>query len=342
VSEQPGLDPALLRAVVRTTTDAVVSIDEDGLITGWNPAATALFGWPAEEVVGRSLADVLVPPELRDAHRAGLRRYVDTRVSRVAGRPLALTALCRDGWRVAVQITIWPSEDHRDSCVRFHAFFRELTESAAQRARLEHSRAQYLRLAAAAPRASFSHRMDPTGVATTAFVPGGTDLVLGLPADDEVDLEQLVHPDDRAGFGIALDVSRGDLSLLTWEGRLVLPGGPARTVLVTASPIALEDGWTQWDGLVLDVTAEDAAHRVIAEQARRGELLTQALDAVVAEVPRGVVVCDHAGVVVAASPTGRAALDPDADRLPPALLAAGTPLHDLDGQLLGHVVRTDS
>ena len=337
MSEHPDLDPALLQAVVRTTAEAVVSIDEDGDVTGWNPAATALFGWGAEEVVGTSLAEVVVPPELRDAHRAGLRRYVETRVSRVAGRPLALSALRRDGSRLAVQITIWPSED--DDAVRFHAFFRELTESEAQRARLEHSRAQYLRLATAAPGASFTHRTAPDGAASTRFVPGGSDLVLGLAAAPEVDLEQLVHPDDRAGFGIALDVSRGDLSMLTWEGRLRLPGGPVRTVLVTASPVAIEDGVTQWDGLVLDVTAEDAAHRVIAEQARHGELLARALEAVVAEVPWGVLVCDPDGAVVAASPAGREAVGLVTDRLPPALVAAGEVLRDLDGEVLGYLVR---
>ena len=347
MSEQPDLDPALLRAVVRTTADAVVSIDEDGRLTGWNPAATALFGWRAGEVVGRSLAEVLVPPELRDAHRAGLRRYVETGVSRVAGRPLALSAMHRDGSRIPVHITIWPSEEHSenhgedDGRMRFHAFFRETTESSAQRARLEHSRAQYLRLAAAAPGASFTHRMDPDGGATTVFVPGGTDLVLGLPTGGEVDLEQLVHPEDRAGFGIGGGGGRGGRGRHTREGRLGRPRGPARPVLVTASPIALEDGWTQWDGLVLDVTAEDLAHRVIAEQARRGELLAQALEAVAAEVPRGVVVCDAAGAVVAASPTGRAAVDPATGRLPRALLADGTTLLDLDGEVLGHLVRTD-
>ncbi|HEU5035482.1 MAG TPA: PAS domain S-box protein [Nocardioides sp.] len=337
MSEQPQLDPSLLEAVVRTTPDAVVSIDADGTLTGWNPAAATLFGWPAEEVLGQPLTEVLVPPELRSAHRNGLSRYVETRTSRVSGRPLALTALRRDGSRLPVQLTIWPSETDED--IRFHAFLRESVESSVQRARLEHSRAQYLRLATAAPGASFTHRVGPDGVGRTAFVAGGTDLLLGLAASRTANLEDLVHADDRAGFGVALDVSRGDLTMLTWEGRLVLPGGPERTVLVTATPVATTDGGTQWDGLVLDVTAEDLAHRTIVDQARRGDLLMLALDALAAEVAPALVVCDEAGFVVAASPAGRSALGEGIDLVPSATLATAEPLRDLAGDVLGYLLR---
>ncbi len=329
-------DPLLLRAVLETTPDAVVTIDADGCVTGWNPAAAALFGWPEGEVAGRSLAELIVPPELREAHTQGLRRYVETRVSRVAGHPMTLTALRRDATRLPVQLTIWPSES--DDGVRFHAFLREAPAPGTDRAELELTRAQYLRLAASAPGASFSHVVDVRGVGSTAFVAGGADLLLGLGAAGAEDLELLVHPDDRPDFGVALDASRGDLTPLAWEGRLLLDG-TVRSVVVSATPAVHEDGSTQWDGLLIDVTAEGTAEQVVIEQARRSELLVLALEAVVGATDGAVAVCDVHGTLVAANAAARAMIGADAATLPAEHLVTATPLRDLAGEVLGFVVR---
>src|SRR6478672_10309276 len=50
-------------AIVESTDDAILCVSVDGKISSWNPAAQRMFGYTAEEVVGRDLA-VLVPPEL--------------------------------------------------------------------------------------------------------------------------------------------------------------------------------------------------------------------------------------------------------------------------------------
>jgi two-component system cell cycle sensor histidine kinase/response regulator CckA len=94
------------RAVVDAALDCVVMMDHRGRIVEFNPAAERTFEYSADEVVGRELADVLVPPRLRDRHRAGLARYLETGEGTLFGRRLEMPALTGDGREIPVELTI--------------------------------------------------------------------------------------------------------------------------------------------------------------------------------------------------------------------------------------------
>ena len=86
-----------LRVMVDSTLDAVVSMDVDGVITAWNPQAETTFGWSAEEVVGRSLIETIVPHAHRAAHSEGLRRWRETGEGPVLNARIEIQGLHRDG-----------------------------------------------------------------------------------------------------------------------------------------------------------------------------------------------------------------------------------------------------
>ncbi len=92
---------ARARLIVDTAHDAFIGIDSDGNIAAWNAQAEATFGWAGAEVLGRSLAETIVPPAFRDAHNAGLRRFHDTGEAPVVNQRLELTALASVGTRVS-------------------------------------------------------------------------------------------------------------------------------------------------------------------------------------------------------------------------------------------------
>jgi PAS domain S-box-containing protein len=94
------------RAILEAALDGVISIDGPGRITYLNTAAERIFGYRADEVIGRELAEAIVPPSLRDAHRAGLGRYLDTGEPRILDRRLELTAMRADGSEFPVELTI--------------------------------------------------------------------------------------------------------------------------------------------------------------------------------------------------------------------------------------------
>jgi PAS domain S-box-containing protein len=86
--------------------DAVVTMDHRGRIVGWNHAAETTFGYRDDEVVGRDMADLIVPPALRERHRRGLARFLDTEHPVVLDRRLELTGLHKKGAEFPVELTI--------------------------------------------------------------------------------------------------------------------------------------------------------------------------------------------------------------------------------------------
>ncbi|HXF56748.1 MAG TPA: PAS domain S-box protein [Actinomycetota bacterium] len=93
-------------AILESALDCVVVIDHEGRIVEFNPAAERTFGYRKEEVLGRELAEVLIPPPLRTRHREGLRRYLETGESRVLGRRLEVAAMRADGTEFPVEVAI--------------------------------------------------------------------------------------------------------------------------------------------------------------------------------------------------------------------------------------------
>jgi PAS domain S-box-containing protein len=92
--------------------DCIVSMDHYGLVTEWNPAAEQTFGYRREEAIGSELASLIIPPPLRDAHRAGLTKYLQTGDGPVVGKRIEISA-CRKGgeeFPVELSITRLPSE----------------------------------------------------------------------------------------------------------------------------------------------------------------------------------------------------------------------------------------
>jgi PAS domain S-box-containing protein len=114
------------RHILETALDAVVSIDSDGRITGWNPQAEEVFGWKREEVLGHLLAETIIPPAQRQAHRDGMRRYLTTGEGAVLNRRVELGALRRDGSEIPVELSITPIRS--GGSVTFSAFLRDITE----------------------------------------------------------------------------------------------------------------------------------------------------------------------------------------------------------------------
>ena len=113
-------------ATLDAALDCIVTIDHAGRIVEFNPAAERTFGWPRAAVLGRTLADLLVPPALRARQTAGLARCLATGEGPVLGRRIETTALRADGreFPVEVAVTAIPQEGPP----LFSASLRDLTE----------------------------------------------------------------------------------------------------------------------------------------------------------------------------------------------------------------------
>ena len=128
------------RAVLEAAQDAVVSMDGRAQITYVNSAFERTFGYPAEQVTGRELAEVIVPPSLREAHRQGVARYLSTAVPRILDRRIELTAMRADGSEFPAEVTVTrtglPGE------LAFTGYVRDITERQHAQRELMASRAR--------------------------------------------------------------------------------------------------------------------------------------------------------------------------------------------------------
>jgi PAS domain S-box-containing protein len=93
-------------AVFASSLDAIISIDHEGLIVEFNRAAEQMFDRTAEEVVGSELAELVIPPSLRERHRAALRRVVATGQGTLLGRRVELVGMRADGSEFPVELAI--------------------------------------------------------------------------------------------------------------------------------------------------------------------------------------------------------------------------------------------
>ena len=124
----------LARGIIDTALDAFIQMTEDGAISDWNPQAETIFGWSRDEAIGRKLGDLIIPEQLRDAHRAGLQRFLRTGHRKILGRRLELEALRRDGKEIKVELSITGLR-RRDGVV-FNGFVRDLTDQIAAQDRI--------------------------------------------------------------------------------------------------------------------------------------------------------------------------------------------------------------
>jgi PAS domain S-box-containing protein len=141
VSETKRAEEALRESEARTRSiidgalDAVVTMNAEGVITGWNPQAEITFGWSRAEAVGRSLEQTIIPPQHRDAHRTGLQRYLETGAAAVLNKRLELTAVRRDGREFPVELTITPIGTAERS--GFSGFVRDISDRRLAQSRLQ-------------------------------------------------------------------------------------------------------------------------------------------------------------------------------------------------------------
>lgn len=114
------------RLIIETALDAVLTIDADGTITGWNAQAEAIFGWSREEALGRSLAETILPLPYREAHQRGLQRFLETGEGPVMNRRVEMPALHRYGHEFLVELAITSSRVQ--NTFTFSAFVRDISE----------------------------------------------------------------------------------------------------------------------------------------------------------------------------------------------------------------------
>jgi PAS domain S-box-containing protein len=197
------------RAILEAALDCVISIDANGCVTYFNRAAERSFGYDANEVIGRELAELVVPPAHRDAHRAGLARQLAGGESSILDQRIELTAMRADGSTFPAEVTI--TRINLPGAPTFTGYVRDITERKLAEQNLEAARLRVIEAGDAARRRVTRDLHDG---AQQRFVNSLVNLQLaqrklGAVPAESAELLELASDEARAGMADLRELAAG-------------------------------------------------------------------------------------------------------------------------------------
>jgi PAS domain S-box-containing protein len=261
-------DAALKRSEARKTAildsalDCIVTIDHEGCVTEFNPAAERTFGYHRDEVLGRQLADIIVPPSLREKHRQGLARYLDTYEARMIGRRVEMTAVRADGTEFPCELAI--SRIPLDGPPAFTGYLRDITERQQSEEKLRRSEAFLTE----------AQHLSRTGSLSWCVITGEiiwSDQVYRIFEFDKavpVTLELIgtrVHPEDIPLMHDMIARAGRSADDFEYEHRLLMPDHTVKYLHLVAHATRNRNGQLEYIGAVQDVTKRRLSEEALGE-----------------------------------------------------------------------------
>ncbi len=273
---------ALKTAILDTSLDGFILMSHRGVILDWNPSAERIFGRTPEEAVGRSLADTIVPERLREAHWAGLSRYLESGEARILGRRVEVPGMRADGSEFSAEISIGRIAGTEPPL--FAGYIRDISERKEAEAALAEASARVEASALAVAEGSERFRLLAEVVSLqvwTAEIEGQLDFAnqecfdyFGARSDADIlgnAWVQFVHPDDLEATARTWKAALATGERYETEFRLRRGDGEYRWFLVRAEAMRDAEGKiVKWFGTNTDIHALKLAQGE-AERASRAK-----------------------------------------------------------------------
>ena len=250
-------------AILDSALDCIVTIDHEARITEFNQAAEQTFGYRRDQILGKHLAEVIIPPSLRERHRQGFARYLATGEARVLGKRIEMTAVRADGGEFPVELSI--TRIPIDGPPSFTGYLRDITERKRAEQELRRSEAflaegQRLNLTG-----SFLWRLDKDEITFSEQL----YRILEFDRDAPVTPQRIgsrVHPEDIPLLSEKIAHARaGNASELNYEVRLLMPDGSIKYLRANYHLTHDRDGGLEIMGAVQDVTERRLSEEALSK-----------------------------------------------------------------------------
>jgi PAS domain S-box-containing protein len=254
-------------AILRTGLDAIITIDHEGRVLEFNPAAERIFGYARDQAIGRVMEELIIPPSLREPHRRGMARYQATGEGTVLGRRIEITAMRSGGAEFPVELALTRLEAPGPPL--FTAHLRDITERKKAEETLRESERRFRELADAMPQIVWTARPD----GTVDYCNQRGHEFTGRPKDEDPSQgwRPILHPDDVQRVG-----DRWDQSVKTGEPFEIehrfwdRSRGEYRWFLGRALAVRDESGRVvKWYGSATDIDDQKRAEEALREADRR-------------------------------------------------------------------------
>jgi PAS domain S-box-containing protein len=255
----------ITRAILGCALDSIISLDDRGTVLEFNPAAEKMFGYTRQEALGSPIADLVVPPSLREVYHRWLRDCAAGRGGKLFGRRFESVAMRRDGSEFPVELRV--GEIRRRNSLTFTAYVSDISERKRYISRLAEEKAKLEAIlsvtsdgivvlahdgAVAYINRSFEEMMGCVGLT-----------VRGMPACDLAQRLRRLKPEPADAFDYALGVGgQGDHAGRPLYRRCRIEGVVPRTLRVSWRSYGAEaDNPIGRLAIFRDVTWEDEVHR---------------------------------------------------------------------------------
>jgi PAS domain S-box-containing protein len=251
----------LVRSVLDTSLDAVITADARNRITSWNKEAEHIFGWTKDEIVGQTLSASIIPPRFRDAHERGWKHFQASGDGPVLNKRIEISALRKNGDEFPVELAITPFRV--GDATLFSAFVRDITDRKRADEELRRSEHSFRELADVMPQ-----------IVWTANADGSPDYFnrrwyefTGTPPGPAARhfWEQVIHPDDfeNSMSRWTAAISNGDSFQIEYRFKDRLTGA-YRWHLGRALPVRDSSGRIiRWLGTCTDIDDQKRAQEKI-------------------------------------------------------------------------------
>ena len=247
-----------LRAVLATAVDGIVSADSSGRILSFNTSAERIFGWKADDIVGRNIAVLMAVTPAVDAG-ADLTEHLQTHLGDLVGSSREVMGRHRDGHLITLRLAISRTDNEAEPL--YLGIVTDISERKAIETALLNREAQYSTLIANMPGVAFRSEVGPQ--TQLRFVSDRIDDLTGWPATafthDGQSFDALMPPEDcrRAHETIAQALAQDLPYAITY--RITRRDGQKRWISETGGGGRDADGQLRWiDGVMIDVTEERA------------------------------------------------------------------------------------
>jgi two-component system sensor kinase FixL len=198
-SEGARYRQAQLQSILDTVPEAMIVIDERGIMRSFSVTAERLFGWSAAEVIGKNVS-ILMPTPYQGEHDGYLRRYRKTGERRIIGIGRIVVGERKDGSTFPMELAVGEAKVGADRF--FTGFVRDLTERRSQERRMQELQSELVhvsRLTAMGEMASsLAHELNQPLSAITSYLRGASTLLTAEPTDKRRIREALDRSADQA------------------------------------------------------------------------------------------------------------------------------------------------
>ena len=274
---------AYARAILDSALDPVITIDHLGNVLEFNRAAVETFGYRREEVLGRELAGLIVPPESREAHRRALRRWTadgpTNGAGKLLGRRIEVQAMRSDGSSFPAELAI--SRVDVAGAPVFTASIRDISERLDAEQRLRSAEHRFRMLVEQLPLISYLHSSD-SAVSKPLYLSPQVEAVLGYTPEEWLATPGLyqrsIHPEDRDRLNAWRQAAYDRGEPLRIEYRMLTADG--RVVWVEDQSVAVEPvdgGPPVRQGFAIDITERKQAEEGLRRAENRYRTLVEQL-----------------------------------------------------------------